>query len=69
MMSIYRYKYEEENLLLSSGEMDQIQDMGYDFELLSVNTESPKNDLITNSFPDDGSGIYFYNKLYVFWNG
>lgn len=66
MMSIYRYKYEEENLLLSSGEMDQIQDIGYDFELLSVNTESPKNDLITNSFPDDGSGIYFYNNYMYF---
>ena len=66
MMSIYRYKYEEENLLLSSGEMDQIQDIGYDFELLSVNTESPKDDLITNSFPDDGSGIYFYNNYMYF---
>lgn len=64
--SFYQQKYEKENLPSNAGEMDEIQNIGYDFELLATNTISARDNLITNSFPDDGSGIYFYNNYMYF---
>lgn len=64
--SAYRYKYEKENLPDNAGEMDHIQEMEYDFELLSTDTASPDDFLITDRFPEDESGIYFYNNYMYF---
>lgn len=64
--SFHQEQYEKENLPSIAGEMDEIQKIGYDFELLSVNTTTPKDHLITNQMPDDSSGIYFYNNSMYF---
>lgn len=66
LTSFYQQKYEKENLPNNAGEMDEIQNMGYDFELFAVNTTSVRDNLITTSFPDDESGIYYYNNYMHF---